>query len=86
MTMHTHLSSLLQWIQKEAIHLFGPVDGLHQPQAARLQTERGAVPPTETRAGPTDHGEIRDQHQPTGERSVCFFVTFRPCKRLSRAA
>lgn len=50
--------SLLQWIQEEAVHLFGPVHGLHQPQAARLETERGAVPPTEKRAGPTDHGEI----------------------------
>lgn len=57
-TLFITLISLLQWLQEEAVHLFGPVDGLHQPQAARLPAERGAVPPTEKRAGPTDHGKI----------------------------
>lgn len=72
-SLHFSLS-LLQWLKEEAVHLPGPADGLHQPQAARLQTERGAVPPTEKRAGPTDHGEIWDQHKPAGERLVTVHV------------
>lgn len=56
--MFLHLLFPLQWLQEETVHLSGPADGLHQPQAARLQAERGAVPPAEKRAGPTDHGEI----------------------------
>lgn len=83
LSFHTHtvfsaLFSLLQWFQEEAIHLFGPVDGVHQPQAARLQAERGALPPAEKGAGPTDHGEIWDQHQPTGERLVTLSVICLP--------
>lgn len=70
----TLILSLLQWLQEEAVHLFGPANGLHQPQAERLQTKRGALPPTEKRPSPTDHGEIRDQHQSAGERSVTLCV------------
>lgn len=69
-TLTLYVFFFLQWLQEEAIHLSGPVYGFHQPQAARLQTERGAVPPTEARTDPTDHGEIRDQCQPAGERSA----------------
>lgn len=65
---HVDASLLLQRLEGEAVHLSGDVHGLHQPQAARLPTERGSVPAAEERAGPTDHGEIRDQHQPAGER------------------
>lgn len=63
-------------LQEEALHLFGPVHGLPEPQAAGLQAERGPVSSAETRAGPADHGEIRDQQQPAGQRSVCVYVRF----------
>ena len=70
LTFSNPLFSALQWLQEEAVYLPGPADGIHEPPAARLPTERGAVPPAEARAGPTDHGEIRDQHQPAGPRLV----------------